>query len=120
LRGNKRLRHRLPQRCKHPQRYRCSLRIPAKTGIEIAKLTAGDAAKVVRQRRGTATEKKRGGSETFRVPNGFKVIVTSPHKASTQQVIQALNEALWHRALFLEAEPESRSAGPAQKSDAPG
>jgi ParB family chromosome partitioning protein len=86
--------------------------IPAKTGIEIAKLknpdaqqemaervvseqlTASDAASAVRKKKGKPAEKGRGVRETFRLPNGFKVVVSSSRKASTQQVVQALNEAL--------------------------
>lgn len=86
--------------------------IPAKTGFEIAKLpnasaqqqmaervvseklTAADAANVVRQKKGPAAGKRRGGRETFRLPNGFKVVVSSSRKASAKEVVQALNEAL--------------------------
>ena len=72
--------------------------IPAKTGFEIAKLkddtarkamaekvvteklTADDAAKVVRQKKGKAAPKSRGTNETFRLEGGIKVVLSAPKK----------------------------------------
>lgn len=87
--------------------------IPAKTGFEIAKLktpeaqqeladrivteglTASDTAKAVRQRQGRAASRPRGSSETFRLPSGFRVTVSTPrHQASPEEVAQALRDAL--------------------------
>jgi ParB family transcriptional regulator, chromosome partitioning protein len=86
--------------------------IPAKSGFEIAKLksppaqqamaerivaerlTADDAAKAVRQKRGRAAPKGRGVAQTFRLGSGFKVVVSASRKASPEEVIGALEEAL--------------------------
>lgn len=86
--------------------------IPAKTGFEIAKLknpeaqqamaerivteklTSDDAAKVVRQKKGRAAPKAKGTTETFRLPDGFKVVVSVSRKASPQDIVLALNQAL--------------------------
>jgi ParB family chromosome partitioning protein len=83
--------------------------IPAKTGFEIAKLrddtdrkevaekvvaqklTADDAAKVVRQKKGKA--KGRGVTETFRLEGGIKVTVEAPKKVTTEDIIRALELA---------------------------
>jgi ParB family chromosome partitioning protein len=86
--------------------------IPAKTGHELAKLrgeaaqtamaervvaerlTAEDATKAVRQRRGRAVGKGRGVTETFRTSGGIKVTVSAPRKITPQDIMAALNEAL--------------------------
>jgi ParB family transcriptional regulator, chromosome partitioning protein len=86
--------------------------IPARSGFEIAKLksppaqqamaerivaerlTADDAAKAVRQKKGRAAPKGRGVTETFRLGSGFKVVVSVARKASPEEVIGALEEAL--------------------------
>lgn len=86
--------------------------IAAKAGFEIAKLkapeaqqamaerivseklTAEDAAKAVRQKKGPAAAKSKGTSETFRLQTGFRVVVSASRKASPQDIVQALNEAL--------------------------
>lgn len=86
--------------------------LPAKSGFEIAKLksvpaqealaeriiteklTADDAAKVVRQKKGKPTSKGRGASETYRVTSGFKVVVTSSKKATHEDFVEALSQAL--------------------------
>jgi ParB family chromosome partitioning protein len=86
--------------------------IPSKTGYEIAKLkgedkqkemarrvvaeklTANDTAKAVRQKKGKAAAKRRGGEETFRLERGFKVVVTATRSLSREDVISALEQAL--------------------------
>jgi ParB family chromosome partitioning protein len=86
--------------------------IPAKTGVELAKLsnpgaqqelagqvvreqlTAAEAAAVVRQKRGRAAGKKRRAKAIFRLPDGFQVVVTSPYLAAPEQVARALDQAL--------------------------
>lgn len=85
--------------------------IPAKTGFEIAKLrddtarrevaekviaqklTADDAAKVVRQKKGKSA-KGRGVTETFRLEGGIKVVVTAPKKVSAEDILRALEQAV--------------------------
>lgn len=84
--------------------------IPAKTGFEIAKLrddsarrevvekvvsqklTADDAAKVVRQKKGKPA-KGRGVTETFRLESGIKVTVTATKKVSAEEIARALEQA---------------------------
>ena len=86
--------------------------IAPKTGFEIAKLkddtarktvaekvvkenlTADDAAKVVRKKKGTTTAKTRGTSETFRLAGGIKVVLTAPRKVAAEEMVQALLEAV--------------------------
>jgi ParB family chromosome partitioning protein len=86
--------------------------IPAKTGFEIVKLkddtartamaervvaeklTADDAAKAVRQKKGRGAPKGRGMNETFRLKNGFKVVVSSPRKVEPSELVAALEEVL--------------------------
>ena len=86
--------------------------IPSKTGYEIAKLkgedkqeemarrvvaeklTAADTAKAVRQKKGRAAAKRRGGEQTFRLDRGFKVVVTATRSLSREDVISALEQAL--------------------------
>jgi ParB family chromosome partitioning protein len=86
--------------------------IPAKTGFEIAKLgdegarkavadrvvkeklTADDAAKVVRQKKGKPAQKKgRGVTETFRLDGGIRITVTMAKKTPPEQIASALEEA---------------------------
>jgi ParB family chromosome partitioning protein len=84
--------------------------IPAKTGFEIAKLrddtarkevaekvvtqklTADDAAKVVRQKKGKPA-KGRGVTETFRLEGGIKVTVAAPKKVTAEDIVRALEQA---------------------------
>jgi ParB family chromosome partitioning protein len=84
--------------------------IPAKTGFEIAKLrddsarkevaekvvaqklTADDAAKVVRQKKGKPA-KGRGATETFRLEGGIKVTVTAAKKVAPAEIVRALEQA---------------------------
>jgi ParB family transcriptional regulator, chromosome partitioning protein len=86
--------------------------VSAKAGFEIAKLkddtartamaervvaeklTGEDAAKAVRQKKGRAAPKGRGTSETFKLKNGFKVVVSAPRKAELAEVIAALKETI--------------------------
>lgn len=86
--------------------------IPAKTGFELAKLkgeakqtemaervvaeklTADDTAKAVRQKKGKAAGKRRGGEQTFRLDRGFKVVVTATRTLAREDVISALEAAL--------------------------
>jgi len=84
--------------------------IPAKTGFEIVKLrddtarktmaekvvtenlTADDAAKVVRKKKGKGAPKTKGTRETFRLASGIKVVVSAPRKLSTEEMVQSLLE----------------------------
>jgi ParB family transcriptional regulator, chromosome partitioning protein len=86
--------------------------IAPKTGFEIAKLkddtarktvaekvvnenlTADDAAKVVRKKKGTTTSKTRGTSETFRLAGGIKVVLSASRKVGSEEMVQALLEAV--------------------------
>jgi ParB family chromosome partitioning protein len=86
--------------------------IPAKTGFEIAKLkddtarktvaekvvkenlTAEDAARVVRKKKGGAVPKAKGTNETFRTANGVKIVVAAPRKLSVEEMVQALLETV--------------------------
>jgi ParB family chromosome partitioning protein len=86
--------------------------IPAKTGFEIAKLkddtarktvaeqvvkenlTADDAAKVVRRKKGGAVPKTKGTNETFRTANGVRIVVTASRKLSSDEMVQALLECV--------------------------
>jgi ParB family transcriptional regulator, chromosome partitioning protein len=86
--------------------------IPAKTGFEIVKLkddtartvmaekvvaerlTADDAAKAVRQKKGRPVQKGRGTSETFRLKSGFKVVVSTTRKVDPSEIVAALKEVL--------------------------
>ena len=86
--------------------------IPAKTGFEIAKLeddtarktvaekvvkenlTADDAAKVVRKKKGKPVPKTKGTNETFRTASGIKVVLAAPRKVSSEEMVQALLEAV--------------------------
>jgi ParB family chromosome partitioning protein len=85
--------------------------IPAKTGFEIAKLrsdaarkevaekvvaqklTADDAAKVVRQKKGKPA-RGRGVTETFRLEGGIRVTVAAPKKVIAEDIARALEQAL--------------------------
>jgi ParB family chromosome partitioning protein len=84
--------------------------IPAKTGFEIAKLrdetarkevadkvvaqklTADDAAKVVRQKKGKPA-KGRGVTETFRLDGGIRVTVAATKKVTAEDIVWALEQA---------------------------
>ncbi|MEJ7638744.1 MAG: hypothetical protein WKF75_12405, partial [Singulisphaera sp.] len=57
-------------------------------------LTADDAAKAVRQKKGKAAGAGRGVTETFRLASGFKVVVSANRKATAEEVIEALEGAL--------------------------
>ena len=85
--------------------------IPPRTGFEIAKLrddtaqkemaervvaqklTADDAAKAVRQKKGRAAPKGRGRAETFRLDSGIKVVVSSTRKVTPEEIVEALQHA---------------------------
>jgi ParB family chromosome partitioning protein len=86
--------------------------IPLRTGSEIVKLkddsarlalaekilaeglTAEDAARAVRRRRGRAARKGWGKRETLRVSNGFEILVSTRRKVEPAEIVAALREAL--------------------------
>jgi ParB family chromosome partitioning protein len=86
--------------------------IPPKTGFEIAKLkddearktvaekvinerlTADDAAKVVRKKKGNPARKTRGTVETFRLAGGIKVVLSAQKKVAVEEMVQALLEVI--------------------------
>ncbi|MFO0887911.1 MAG: ParB/RepB/Spo0J family partition protein [Isosphaeraceae bacterium] len=86
--------------------------IPAKTGFEIAKLkedserkamaekvvaerlTADDAAKVVRKTKGKPVSKKKGTHETYRLAGGIKLVLSCPRRLTGAEMTQALEQLL--------------------------
>jgi ParB family chromosome partitioning protein len=86
--------------------------IPAKTGFEIAKLrdgtackavaekvvkehlTADDAARVVRKKKGKRPSRAKGTNETFRLAGDIKVVLSAPRKVSAEEMVRALLEAV--------------------------
>ena len=62
--------------------------------VAVGKLTHDQAVKAVRQRKGKPLARPRGASRTFVSENGWKVTVSSPHKGTYHDIIQALQEAI--------------------------